>query len=407
MEVIMHLKRGSERRILGGHPWIFSNEVEGSLKDLPVGGLVQVHDSRENWIGWAGTSRGSLICARILERSKREPLNVDWFAARFRAAAARRAHLNRDTCRVVFAESDDLPGLIVDRYEGVLSVQCLTQTMDSMRARIAVALDLVFTPDWILFDGSSPFRRLENLPDDRLLMKRDGEEWLTEKLEDGHAPLVKTIKPAGFAMELDFCSVQKGGLFLDQVENWQRVSRCATGAEVLDLCCYHGGWGLAALQTGAVRADFVDRSRDALDRVRRNLELGAFAGEHRTLCGDVFDLMKQLQREGRRYRLVVSDPPAFVKSRKRFAEGRQGYIDLNRQAMQLVENGGFLAACSCSHHMGAEAFRDVLRLSAKRAGKQIRILASLEQGEDHPWLPQVLESHYLKGYLLQVEENEG
>ena len=209
----------------------------------------------------------------------------------------------------------------------------------------------------------------------------------------------------GLRMELDFRAVQKGGLFLDQVENWSRAATLGRGGAVLDLCCYHGGWGLQAARAGATRVDFLDRSEPALERVTRNLALNgldALPGQRH--CADVLDGLKALQREGRRYRLVVADPPAFIKNRKRFAEGRQGYIDLNRHALALVEEGGFLAACSCSHHMGVDQFREVLRLAAQRAGKRLRILAQLGQGQDHPQLPQVLETFYLKGFLLQVED---
>ena len=403
------LKRDQERRLRGGHPWVFSNELETPPASLERGALVELADRQDRSLGHGYWSKGSLIAVRLLSRDGILPEGADWFAPLLERAAARRAHLGRATCRLVYAESDDLPGLIVDRYgEGgsaVLVAQCLTQGMERRREEIAQALRGLFQPRALIFDGSSSFRDLEGLPRER--------EWWQPGAEGGWerrdpAQLgdegLQSVALEGLRLELDFRAVQKGGLFLDQVENWGRAAALARGGAALDLCCYHGGWGLQAARAGATRVDFLDRSEAALERVSRNLELNGLAGlpGERICCG-VLDGLKVLQREGRRYRLVIADPPAFIKSKRLFLQGRQGYIDLNRQAMALVEEGGFLATCSCSHHMGTDAFREVLRLAAGRAGCRLRILAQLGQGQDHPQLPQVLETGYLKGFLLQVE----
>lgn len=402
---LLTLKRGADRRLRGGHPWVFSNELAPLPEGLLPGDLVRLADHRGQELGWGLWSRGSLIAVRLLDRGEAAPGDATWFRGRLAAAAARRAHLGRDTARLVFSESDDLPGLIVDRYGAVLSVQCLTQGMERRKAEIAAALRGLLSPRALFFDGSSSFRALEGLPDTREWWTPDGDGWsMCDTAQAGEAALQR-LELDGLAMELDFRAVQKGGLFLDQVENWSRAASLGRGGAVLDLCCYHGGWGLQAARAGATHVDFLDRSEAALERVTRNLALnGLDALPGRRLCADALEGLKALQREGRRYRLVVSDPPAFIKNRKRFAEGRQGYIDLNRHALALVEEGGFLAACSCSHHMGLDQFREVLRLAAQRAGRRLRILAQLGQGQDHPQLPQVLETSYLKGFLLQVED---
>jgi len=408
--VALILRKDMDRRLRGGHPWVFSNELAPLPADLEPGALVRVEDHRGRRIGMGYWSRGSLIAVRLLDREGEVPETVEWFRARLMKAVARRSHLGRSTCRLVYAESDDLPGLIVDRYgeaaDAVLVAQCLSQGMELRRELIAEALHQLLGPRAIIFDGASSFRELEGLPRQREWWTRTPEGWRREDADAQGIRGLQSVEVDGLHMELDFSAVQKGGLFLDQVENWTRAAALARGGAVLDLCCYHGGWGLQALRAGAVHADFLDRSESALERVTRNLTLNGLShhpGER--MCVPVLDGMKALLRQPRRYRLVVADPPAFVKSRKHFAVGRQGYIDLNRQAMALVEDGGFLVSCSCSHHMGVDAFREVLRLAASRAGCRLRILSQLGQGQDHPQLPQVLETGYLKGFVVQVEHH--
>lgn len=401
---ILHLKRDLDRRVRGGHPWIFSNELAPPPAGLEPGALVEVLDFKERSLGHGLWSRGSLIAVRMLGRGPGPAGSAEWFRERIARASSRRAHLGRSCCRVVFSESDDLPGLIVDRYGDVLSVQCLTQGMEARRDAIAAALGQLFAPRALLFDGSSAFRELEGLPRERQWWTPTPDGWQVSTADEVGEGALQAVELDGLRLELDFRSVQKGGLFLDQVENWARAASLGRGGAVLDICCYHGGWGLQAARAGATHVDFLDRSESALDRVTRNLELnglGALPGQR--LCDNAMDGIRTLLRQSRRYRLVVVDPPAFIKSKRHFAEGRQGYIDLNRMAMALVEDGGFLASCSCSHHMGVDNFREVLRLAAGRAGCRLRILGQLGQGQDHPQLPQVLETGYLKGFLLQVE----
>jgi 23S rRNA (cytosine1962-C5)-methyltransferase len=408
MPPILALKRDMDRRLRGGHPWVFSNELAPLPAGLEAGALVRVADHRGRELGMGFWSRGSLIAVRLLTRDGGVPGGADWFEGGLARAIARRAHLDRATCRLVHAESDDLPGLIVDRYgEGdgaVLVAQCLTQGMESRREELAAALRRLLPLRALIFDGSSAFRELEGLPRERHWWRPVADGWDRRSADQLGEEARQTVEVDGLRLELDFRAVQKGGLFLDQVENWSRAAALGRGGAVLDLCCYHGGWGLQAARAGAARVDFLDRSEAALERVTRNLALNgldALPGER--INAPVLEGLRELQRGGRRYRLVIADPPAFVKSKRHYAEGRQGYIDLNRQAMALVEEGGFLATCSCSHHLGVDAFREVLRLAARRAACRLRILAQLGQGQDHPQLPQVPETGYLKGFLLQVE----
>jgi 23S rRNA (cytosine1962-C5)-methyltransferase len=402
--ITLVLKRGTERRARGGHPWIFSNEVATSLRNQPPGELCEVVDHGGRLVGHGYFSAGSLICTRLLSRDGSLPEGADWFGARLEEALARRRHLRREAHRLVHSEADELGGLVIDRYGDAFSVQCLTQGMEQRRAEILSALRQLFDPALVLLDGSSPFRELEQLPRERSFFVRGEHTLLPLPAEAPAEATRRRVELDGLRFELDFREVQKGGLFLDQAENWPRAAVFAPGRAVLDICCYHGGWGLAAGRAGATSLDFVDSSAEALERVALNLELNGLAqlpGER--LKGDAFAVLKTLAGQGRRYGLVILDPPAFIKGRKGYENGRQGYIDLNRQALALVEDGGVLATCSCSHHLGSDGFREVLRLAAKRAGRRIRILGQLAQGSDHPILPAMLETAYLKGLLLLVE----
>lgn len=403
--ITLVLKRGAERRARGGHPWIFSNEVATPLKNQPAGELCEVQDHQGRLVGHGYFSAGSLICVRLLTRDGSEPEGADWFAARFERALARRSHLDRLTHRLVHSEADGLGGLVVDRYGAACSVQCLTQGMDRRRPEILAALRQVLDPAFVLVDGSVGFRRLEGLSEERLFFAR-GEHGLVPLLEDAPAERFRhRAGIGGLEFELDFRDVQKGGLFLDQAENWTRAAAFARGRAVLDACCYHGGWGLAAARAGAASVDFLDRSAEALERVQVNRDLNGLDGVPGELVrADAFEGLRARVAAGRRYGVVILDPPAFVKSKKDYERGRQGYIDLNRQALALVEEGGLLATCSCSHHLGTDAFREVLRLAARRAGRRIRIVGQLSQGSDHPILPAMLETAYLKGLLLLVED---
>ena len=384
------LRRNQDRRVRGGHPWIFSNEV-ARLDGAPApGDLVEVADMRGAFLGRAYYNPQSLIAARLLTRG-RDEVDADLFVKRMeRALRLREAALPGERAvRVVYGESDQLPGLVVDRYGDHLAVQVLTLGMEARQEMVREALERVFAPRGVVRVADSPLRALEGLPLER------GVWW-------GEVPERVEVELEGFRVEADLLHGQKTGLFLDQRLNRRVAEARAAGRRVLDLFCYQGEWALHAARGGAESVLAVDSSAAALAAAARNLERNGL-GERVTLRqGDVFDVLKELTRKGERFGLVVLDPPALVKSRKHLAAGARAYRELNRAAMGLLEEEGVLITCSCSHHLDDALFRQVLLEAARAAHRPFRVVEWRGESPDHPQLLAVPETHYLKCAVLQA-----
>jgi len=384
------LRKNQDRRVRAGHPWVFSNEVaeiEGSPAD---GDLVEVADFRGAFLGRAYYNRKSLICARLLTRG-RDEIDAGFFARRIeRAARFRDAVLPGERAlRLVYGEADQLPGLVVDRYDEVLAVQILTLGIEARAALVREALEHTLRPRAAVRLADSPLRALEGLPLGR-------EVWWGEVA----GPLEVAIE--GFTVEVDLLHGQKTGLFLDQRLNRRVAEARAAGRRVLDLFCYQGEWALHAARGGAREVVAVDSSEPALAAARRNLERNRLAERVTLRRGDAFDVARELQRAGERFGLVILDPPALVKSRKHLAEGARAYRELNRAAMALLEEEGVLISCSCSHHLDDALFHQVLLESARAAHRPFRVLEWRGESPDHPQLLAVPETHYLKCAVLQA-----
>ena len=384
------LRKNQDRRVRAGHPWVFSNEVaeiEGSPAD---GDLVEVADFRGAFLGRAYYNRKSLICARLLTRG-RDEIDAGFFARRIeRAARFRDAVLPGERAlRLVYGEADQLPGLVVDRYDDVLAVQILTLGIETRAALVREALEHTLRPRAAVRLADSPLRALEGLPLGR-------EVWWGEVA----GPLEVAIE--GFTVEVDLLHGQKTGLFLDQRLNRRVAEARAAGRRVLDLFCYQGEWALHAARGGAREVVAVDSSEPALAAARRNLERNRLAERVTLRRGDAFDVARELQRAGERFGLVILDPPALVKSRKHLAEGARAYRELNRAAMALLEEEGVLISCSCSHHLDDALFHQVLLESARAAHRPFRVLEWRGESPDHPQLLAVPETHYLKCAVLQA-----
>lgn len=384
------LQRGQDRRIRGGHPWIFSNEVaayEGAFDD---GDLLDVLDARGAFLGRAYVNRKSLICARVLTRG-RDEVDVDFFVKRLeRARRFRDAALpGEEAVRLVFGESDQLPGLVVDRYRDVLAVQVLTLGMERRAELLREALERVFSPRGAVRLADSPLRALEGLPLER------GVWW-------GEVPERVEVNVGGFALIADLLGGQKTGLFLDQRANRRRAEARASGRRVLDLFCYLGEWSLHALRGGATSALAVDSSEPALAAARANAERAGLADRLTLRRGDAFAVVHELERAGERFGMVVLDPPAMIKSRRHLAAGAKAYRELNRAAMAMLEEDGVLVTCSCSHHLDDVLFRQVLLEAARTARRPMRVLDWSGEAPDHPTLLAVPETHYLKCAVLQA-----
>jgi len=384
------LRKNQDRRVRAGHPWIFSNEVS-RIEGAPApGDLVEVEDARGAFLGRAYYNPQSLICARLLTRG-RDEIDADLFVKRLeRALRLREAALPGERAlRLVYGESDFLPGLVVDRYGEHLSVQVLTLGMEIRQDLVREALERVFAPRGVVRAADSPLRALEGLPLER------GVWW-------GEVPERVDVEVEGFRVEADLLGGQKTGLFLDQRLNRRLAEARAAGRRVLDLFCYQGEWALHAARGGAAAVLAVDSSEPALAAAARNLERNGFAQRVTLQRGDVFEVLRGLERAGERFGLVVLDPPALVKSRRHLAAGARGYRELNRAAMVLLEEEGSLVTCSCSHHLDDPLFRQVLLEAARAAHRPFRLVDWRGEPPDHPQLLAVPETHYLKCAVLQA-----
>ena len=384
------LKKNQDRRVRAGHPWIFSNEVAGVEGTPSDGDLVDVEDARGAFLGRAYYNRRSLICARILTRG-RDEIDLDFFVRRLERAVEYRhaACPEVEALRLVHGEADQLPGLVVDRYGDCLSVQVLTLGMEMRSELVRRAIERVLAPHGVVRVADSPLRKLEGLPLERAVW------W-------GEVPERIELSLEGFRVEADLLHGQKTGLFLDQRENRRLAEARATGRRVLDLFCYQGEWALHAARGGATEVLAVDSSAPALAAARRNAERNALADRIGFLEGDAFDTVRRLERQNERFGLVVVDPPALIKSRSHLAAGARAYRELNRAAMVMLTEGGFLVTSSCSHHLEDPLFEQVLREAARAARRPFRVLDWRGEGVDHPRLLAVAETHYLKCAVLQA-----
>jgi 23S rRNA (cytosine1962-C5)-methyltransferase len=384
------LRRNQDRRVRGGHPWIFSNEVARVEGDPADGDLVEVADLRGAFLGRAYYNRRSLICARILTRG-RDEVDEAFFVHRIERAVRLRESVmpGEPAVRLVYGESDQLPGLVIDRYGDWLAVQVLTLGMDVRADTIRAAIERTLAPRGVVRVADSPLRALEGLPLER------GVWW-------GDVPERVDVEVGGFRLEADLLRGQKTGLYLDQRENRRRAEPRAAGQRVLDLFCFQGEWALHAARGGAREVLAVDSAAPALAAARRNAERNGLAGRIRFQQGDAFEVARTLERGGERFGLVVLDPPALIKSRSALAAGARAYREINRTAMGLLAEGGTLVTCSCSHHLEDVLFRQVLIEAARAARRPFRVLDWTAEPPDHPQLLAVPETHYLKCAVLQA-----
>ena len=384
------LRKNQDRRLRGGHPWIFSNEVAAIEGQPADGDLVDVADFRGAFLGRAYYNRRSLICARILTRG-RDEIDEAFFAHRIERALKLRESVypGEAALRVVYGESDQLPGLVVDRYGDWLAVQVLTVGMEVRADLVRAALQRVLQPRGVVRVADSPLRVLEGLKLERAVWWGD----VPERVE---------VEVSGFRLEADLLHGQKTGLYLDQRENRRRAEARAKDQRVLDLFSYQGEWSLHAARGGAREVLAVDSSGPALEAGRRNADRNGLAERVTFREGDAFDIARELERTGERFGMVILDPPALIKSRSQIAAGARAYREINRAAMALLAEGGTLITCSCSHHLEDVLFRQVLIEAARAARRPFRVLDWTGEPPDHPQLLAVPETHYLKCGVLQA-----
>jgi 23S rRNA (cytosine1962-C5)-methyltransferase len=384
MERIIVNKDG-EQSIVSGHVWVFSNEVLGRPADVTAGELVEVYSEKEKFLGIGYVNPRSLIMVRMLAR---ERLKVDQaFLERKIGDALKLRHaLFEGSFRAVNAESDFLPGLVIDKYEDALVVQLLTSGMERLKESVLAAAERIFTPKAIVLRNDSPVRQEEGLDQYHEVVKGSVAEGV-----------IIRVGPLRFLVDL--VGGQKTGFYFDQRENRLLTQNYATGASVLDCFSYTCGFGLYALYFGARSATFVDSSAKALELGRENMRLNNLSGGE-FVRADVFDFLKGTDQL---YELMVLDPPSFIKSRKKIKEGERGYIDLNKRALRRLADNGHMFTFSCSHHMKRQRFRDVLRIAAY-GNADLYLVRELSQGLDHPVLLTMPETEYLKGAIVRVKK---
>lgn len=388
----IRLLAGRHKRAQLGHPWIFSNEMEmtPALKALTPGSPVAFSDASGQSLGTGFFNPHSLIAGRILSREG-DDIDQSLIEAKLNRALSLRQRLyDQPYYRLVHAEADGLPGLIVDRYNDTIVLQPNAAGTDQLLDHIIGALEKVLSPSAILIKGDSTARRLEGLkPDVR---------WVGSA-PDGPQEIIE----GGVKFLADLSDGQKTGWFFDHAANRALVARYAAGATVLDLYCYLGGFALQAAKQGATAVTGIDRSEQALTLALQSAEQNGLSQVCTFHKSAVFDAVTELATDNKSYDIVVADPPAFVKSRKDLKAGARGYRKMARLAAQLVAPGGLLFVASCSHHVDMELFAQQIRRGLSDANRQGRILHSGGAGPDHPVHPHLPESAYLKFQLLQLD----
>jgi 23S rRNA (cytosine1962-C5)-methyltransferase len=382
------LKKKEERRVQRGHPWVFSNELHDIPADAVPGEIVEVRDASGGFVGRGYVNPRSLIAVRLLTR-QREDIDVQFFIRKISGARDLRAGLGfGDSFRAVFSEGDGLPGLIVDKYTDTLVVQALTAGIERMLDLVIDALREVFHPAVIVLRNDVASRELEGLSQEKRVVL-------------GETGGVVTIEESGLRYAVDVLEGQKTGFFFDQRENRLALRDLVRGRRTLDCFCYVGAWALSAAKFGAGPVIGIDASEKAVAMAQTNAALNGLSAEF--LVGDVFEKLRDFEKRKERFGCVILDPPAFVKSRAKVREALKGYKEINLRGMRLLEPGGVLVTCSCSHHIDQDLFREMLVDAAFSAGRQARLLEMRTQARDHPMLLAAKETQYLKCAILLLD----
>jgi 23S rRNA (cytosine1962-C5)-methyltransferase len=393
---IVRLKTGRERSLALRHPWLFSGAV-ATIDDNAVDGeAVEVVAADGRWLARGVLNRQSAIVVRVLTWDQAEAVDDSLWQRRMTTAIARRRHLLdsgiTDACRLVYGEADGLPGLVIDRYGEILSVQALSLAADRRLPAVVATLQHELAPRAILHRHDPVMRPKDGL-DER------------DPVLAGIPPEGPTrIHEHGLQFDVAVADGHKTGFYLDQRDNRHVVARHCAGADVLDAFCYTGGFSVAAAAAGARSLVQLDASPDALGHARHHLELNLLSATPcQQITGDAFAELRRLRDGAHSFDVVILDPPKFAPTRKRIDAGLRGYKDINLQGLKLVRPGGLLATFSCSGAVDRETFQTVVFQAAVDAGREVRVVADLGQPEDHPVLLSFPESRYLKGLLCRVE----
>lgn len=387
---IVHVVNGRQKKLLQGHPWVYGNEIERVEGEIEDGGLVTVVDFRGRYMGTGFYNSKSLITVRLLTH-RQEEITDELIASRVKAACDyRRFVMNRpgtDSCRLIYGEADRLPGVIADRFGGVIVLQVLALGMERFTQTIADALLACEKPDCLLLQNDDAIRR------------KEGMECFIRVLY-GTLPEENIIHENGVKLAVDVLGGQKTGYFLDQKDNHLFVRQFCKDARVLDCFSYIGAFALNAAAAGAKEVTAVDISEAAVQLIEKNAALNG--ADITAVCANCFDFLRAQVKAGAKYDVVVLDPPAFTKAHANMASACRGYKEIALSAMRLLPAGGVLATHSCSYHMPEEVFVNTVLSAAQDLHRQVRVITLRRQDIDHPVLAGYPESHYLKSLWLQM-----
>lgn len=383
---VLYLRKGAERRLRAGHLWVYSNEVDtrrSPLSGFESGSQVQVRAANDKPVGIAFVNPHALICGRLVTRDAAHGLTPRLLTERMEAALQLRQRLfDKPFYRWIFGDGDGLSGLVVDRFDDVVVVQISCAGMEQMKDAIVRAIQRLTHARSIIFKNDGKMRRVEGLAD---------------YVETAHGPDVEllAVEENGARFEVPLAGGQKTGWFYDHRMNRRRLQAYASGLRVLDVFSYVGGWGIQAALAGASQVTCVDASSAALDSVHHNAGLNRLDNVD-TLHGDAFEALKALADEKEKYDIVVLDPPALIPRRRDQKAGEQAYARLNQLGLRLLDKDGLLVSASCSMHLSQERLVDIIRGSGRRIDRFVQLLEQGHQAPDHPAVPGIRETDYIK-----------
>ena len=393
------LKKGEGRTLKSGGLWVYDNEIASVMGSFEDGDIVLVHDFDGYPMGKGFINRNSKIRIRMLTRKQDTEIDESFLRKRVKDAwEYRKKTVDTSSCRVIFGEADFLPGLVVDKFSDVLVVQSLALGIDRMKENIICLLKEVLEEDGVSIRGV--YER-----SDAKVRLQEGMERIKGFLGEPFDTLVQ-ITENGVKYQVDVKDGQKTGFFLDQKYNRLAIQKLCKGAEVLDCFTHTGSFALNAGIAGAAHVTGVDASELAVHQAQENAKLNGLENTVEFLCEDVFELLPELEKEGKKFDVIILDPPAFTKSRNSVKNAVKGYREINLRAMKLVKDGGFLATCSCSHFMDYALFTQTVGQAAKNVHKRLRQVEYRTQSPDHPILWAADESYYLKFYIFQVVDEK-
>ena len=386
----VYLKRRIALRIANGHPWIFNNEVETIEGEVNAGETVEVFTHDKKFVGKGYINPKSQILVRLLTREKNEEVNENFFHTRIVECWEYRKKLGyTDNCRLVFGEADGMPQLIIDKFNDYFVIQTLALGIDKWKPAIVNALNQVFQPKGIYERNDVPVRELEGLPQQKgfLSAQFDTKIIITEN---------------GLKFHVDIENGQKTGYFLDQKDNRRAIQHIARGADVLGAFTYTGTFEIHAAHYGAKSVIGLDISENAVQQAVKNAELNGVENICRFVAANAFDVLKQWSKEGKKYDVVMLDPPAFSKSRETIQKAITGYKEINLRGMKLIKPGGFLVTSSCTNLINPEMFLQIIDMAARDARRKIRQVTFQTQSSDHPIIRGMDNTQYLKFLIVQV-----